>query len=39
METFDKEVEGKRKDQKTRLQIDQEFKLKKIFDLNKKNQC
>ena len=36
METFYKEVEGKRKGQKTRLQTDQENKQKKIFDLNKK---
>ena len=36
MEIFYKEVEGKRKGQKTRLQTDQEFKQKKIFDLNKK---
>ena len=35
MEIFYKEVEGKRKGQKTRLQTDQEFKQKKIFDLNK----
>ena len=36
IEIFYKEVEGKRKGQKTRLQTDQEFKQKKIFDLNKK---
>ena len=36
MEIFYKEVEGKRKGQKIRLQTDQEFKQKKIFDLNKK---
>ena len=35
-EIFYKEVEGKRKSQKTRLQTDQEFNQKKIFDLNKK---
>ena len=35
MEIFYKEVEHKRKDQKTRLQTDQEFKQKKIFALNK----
>ena len=35
IEIFYKEVEGKRKGQKTRLQTDQEFKQKKIFDLNK----
>ena len=32
MEIFYKEVEGKRKGQKTRLQTDQEFKQNKIFD-------
>ena len=31
-----REVEGQRKGQKTRLQADQEFKQKKIFDFNKK---
>ena len=36
MEIFYKEVEDKRKGQKTRLQTNQEFKQKKIFDLNKK---
>ena len=36
MEVFYREVEEKRKGQKTRLQMDQEFKQKKIFDLNKK---
>ena len=36
MEVFYKEVEGKRKGQKTRLQTDQEFKHKKIFHLDKK---
>ena len=36
MEIFYKEVEVKRKSHKTRLQINQEFKQKKIFDLNKK---
>ena len=36
MEIFYKEVEAKRKGQKTRLQTDQEFKQKKIFYLNKK---
>ena len=36
METFYKEVEDKRKGQKTRLQTDLEFKQKKIFELNKK---
>ena len=30
------EVQEKRKGQKTRLQMDQDFKQKKIFDLNKK---
>ena len=32
MEIFYKEVEGKRKGQKTRLQTDQEFKQNKMFD-------
>ena len=36
MESFYREVEEKRKGQKTRLQTDQEFKQNKIFDLNKK---
>ena len=36
MEIFYKEVEEKRKDEKTRLHTDQEFKQKKIFELNKK---
>ena len=36
MEIFYKEVEEKRKGQKTGLQTDQEFKEKKIFELNKK---
>ena len=36
MEIFHKEVEGKRKGQKTRLQTNQKFKQNKIFDLNKK---
>ena len=36
MEIFYKEVEEKRKGQKTRLQTDQEFRQKKIFELNKK---
>ena len=36
MEVFYKEVEGKREGQKTRLQANQEFKQKKIFDLNEK---
>ena len=36
MEIFYKEVEGKRKDQKARLQTDQEFRQNKIFDLNEK---
>ena len=36
MEIFYKEVEGERKGQKTKLQTDQEFKQKKIFNLNKK---
>ena len=36
MEIFYKEIEAKRKGQKTRLQTDQEFKQKKIFYLNKK---
>ena len=34
-----KEVEGKRKGQKSKLQTNQGFKQKKIFDLNKKIQC
>ena len=34
MEIFYKDVEAKRKGQKTRFQTDQEFKQKKIFDLN-----
>ena len=34
MEIFYKQVEGKRKGQKIRLQTDQEFKQKKIFDSN-----
>ena len=33
---FHKEDEGKRKGKKTRLQTDQEFKQRKIFDLNNK---
>ena len=36
MNIFCKEVGGKRKGQKRRLQTDQEFKQKKIFDLNRK---
>ena len=36
MEIFYKEVEENRKGQKTRLQTDQEFRQKKIFELNKK---
>ena len=36
MEIFYKEVEEKRKGQKTRYQIYQKFKQKKIFDLNKR---
>ena len=36
MKIFYKEVEGKRKGQKTRLQTYQEFKQRKIYDLNKK---
>ena len=36
MEFFCKEVEEKKKSQKTRLHTDQEFKQKKIFELNKK---
>ena len=36
MVCFYKKVEEKRKGQKTRLQTDQEFKQKKIFELNKK---
>ena len=36
MEIFYKEVEGKRKGKKARLQTKQEFKQNKIFDLNKK---
>ena len=35
-EIFYREVEGKRKGQETRLQTDQQFKQKKIFDFNKK---
>ena len=34
MKTFQEEVEEKRKGQKIRLQKDQEFKQKKIFELN-----
>ena len=36
MEIFYKEVEWNRKCQKARLQTDQEFKQKKMFELNKK---
>ena len=36
MEIFYKVVEGKRKGQKTRLQTDQEFQQRKMYDLNKK---
>ena len=36
MKIFYKEVEEKRKDEKRRLQRNQEFKQKKIFELNKK---
>ena len=36
MKIFYKEVEEKRKDEKRRLQRDQEFKQKKTFELNKK---
>ena len=36
MEILYKEVEGKRKDKKTRVQTDQEFRQNKIFDLNEK---
>ena len=36
LEKFYKDVEYKRKNKKTRLQTDLEFKQKKIFDLNKK---
>ena len=36
MKIFYKEVEEKRKGQKTKLQTDQEFRQKKIFELNKK---
>ena len=36
MRFFYKEVEEKRKGQKTRLQAGQEFKQKKIAELNKK---
>ena len=36
MEFFYKEVEEKRTSQKTRLETDQEFKQKKIFELNRK---
>ena len=39
MKIFYKEVENKIKDQKTRLQTDQQFQGKKKVDLNKKNQC
>ena len=35
-EIFYEEVEGRRNGQKTRIQTNQEFKQKKIFDLNKK---
>ena len=35
IENFYKEVKEKRKDQKTRLQTDQELKQKKLFELNK----
>ena len=35
-EIFYNKVKGRRKGQKARLQTDQEFKQKKIFDLNKK---
>ena len=36
METYYADVKNKRKGQKVRLQIDQEYKQIKIFDLNKK---
>ena len=36
LEKIYKEVEGKRKNKRTRLQTDLEFKQNKIFDLNKK---
>ena len=36
MEFFYIDVENKRKGQKMRLQTDQEFKQRRIFDLNKK---
>ena len=36
LEKFYQDVENKRKNKKTRLQTDLEFKQKKIFDLNKK---
>ena len=36
LEKFYKDVAGKRKNKKMRLQTDLEFKQKKIFDLNKK---
>ena len=36
MEIFYREVEPKRKGLKTRLQTDQEFKQRKIYELNKK---
>ena len=36
IEIFYKEFETKRKGQKTRLQMGQEFKKKNLFDLNKK---
>ena len=36
MEIFYKEVEGERKGRKTKLQTEQEFKQKKILNLNKR---
>ena len=36
MDIFHREVEPKRKGQRTRLPTDQEFKQRKIYDLNKK---
>ena len=36
MEIFYKEVEGERKGRKTKLQTDQEFKQKKILNLDKR---
>ena len=36
MKIFYKKFEAKRKGQKTRLQMDREFKQKNTFDLNRK---